>query len=117
MSAADHTVGLAHIAENTGPCVIAVGDREICECYADGEEQTPEDAANARRIVACWNACSQISTAELETIPNTGGMLGPRTDIAMIAKESARLRELLNEAAGECGANKALLHRIRQVLA
>lgn len=42
---------------------------------------------NARRIVACVNACAGITTDELESIPSTGGMLGPREDVARIARE------------------------------
>lgn len=40
-----------------------------------------------RRIVAMWNACSGIETAELEGIAASGGMLGPREDVARIAKQ------------------------------
>lgn len=47
--------------------------------------------ANARRIVACVNACAQITTDELESIPSNGGMLGPRDDVARIAKQRNEL--------------------------
>lgn len=70
----EHTNGAARIATETGPCVVAVGDRELCECYQDGEVQTPEDEANARRIVACWNACEGIDTSYLEEYADFGGL-------------------------------------------
>lgn len=50
--------------------MIGTTQRQIGECYEDGEVQTTEDEANARRIVACVNACADISTAELtRTMP------------------------------------------------
>lgn len=67
-----------------------------------------EQKANARRIVACVNACAQITTDELESIPPTGGMLGPRDDVARIAKQRD---ELLSALMGMCGAmQKAMPH-------
>ena len=65
----EHTKGKLRIDADVGPCVIvAVGGRGIGECYEDGETQTPEDEANARRLVACWNYCEAkgLSTNELE---------------------------------------------------
>lgn len=53
--------------------------------------QSEHDEANARRLVACWNACEDITTAELEEIATTGGMLGPREDVARIAKHRDEL--------------------------
>jgi len=62
---------------------------------------------NARRIVACVNACEGIATEELEDIANTGGMLGPREEISRIAKQrdglANALSELLNEIDGLMG--------------
>ena len=59
--------------------------------------QTPLEGqeANARRIVACVNACDGIWTDELEEISRTGGMLGPREDVARIAKQRDELLEAL----------------------
>ena len=54
-----------------------------------------EAEANARRLVACWNACEGIATDELEEIARTGGMLGPREDVAKIAEQRDELREAL----------------------
>lgn len=47
----------------------------------------PQAQADARRLAACWNACEGISTEELEHIASTGGMLGPREDVARIAAQ------------------------------
>lgn len=47
-----------------------------------------EAEANARRLVACWNACEGMETDELEEIARTGGMLGPREDVAKPAPPS-----------------------------
>ena len=54
-----------------------------------------EAEANARRLVACWNACEGIATDELEEIARTGGMLGPREDVAKIAEQRDKLRDVL----------------------
>lgn len=43
--------------------------------------------ANAKRIVACLNACVDIPNEELEEIAAEGGMLTPRQQIGDIAKE------------------------------
>ena len=48
-------------------------------------------AEGARRVLACVDACTQITTEELESIPSTGGMLGPRADVARIAKQRDEL--------------------------
>ena len=54
-----------------------------------------EAESNARRLVACWNACEGIETDELEEIARTGGMLGPREDVAKIAEQRDKLRDAL----------------------
>ena len=54
-----------------------------------------EAEANARRLVACWNACEGIATDELEDVARTGWMLGPREDVAKIAEQRDKLRDAL----------------------
>ena len=54
-----------------------------------------EAEANARRLVACWNACEGMATDVLEEIARTGGMLGPREDVAKIAEQRDKLRDAL----------------------
>lgn len=51
----------------------------------------------ARRLVACWNACQELPTDELEEIAKTGGMLGPREDIARIAAQRDVLLDSLEK--------------------
>lgn len=59
-----------------------------------------KEGVDARRLAACWNACAGISTDELEEIARTGGMLGPREDVARIAKQRDDLLEALKDALG-----------------
>ena len=54
-----------------------------------------EAEANARRLVACWNFCRDILTEELEEMTITGGVLGPRADVARIAEQRDALRDAL----------------------
>jgi hypothetical protein len=61
------------------------------------ESVTPK---NARRIVACVNACVGISNEELHEIADQGGMLTPRQQIA----ESAQQRHEILEALKRCQA-------------
>lgn len=86
MSAVKHTPGLiffkiskdltgdvgllaGRVEDGTGPVVIA-------ETFADirhaGENASEEAVANARRLVACWNACQQFDTEFLERISRPG---------------------------------------------
>ena len=67
------------------------GGHLICESANEG---------NAIRIVACFNACEGIGAEELVDIASTGGMLGPREDIARIAKQRNELAEALEKIAG-----------------
>lgn len=53
----------------------------------------------ARRLVACWNACQELPTDELEEIAKTGGMLGPREDVARIAAQRDALLYSLEKLA------------------
>lgn len=39
---------------------------------ATGGEQ---DAANARRLAACWNACEKVNTDDIETLAASGGLV------------------------------------------
>lgn len=56
------------------------------------------ELANARRIVACVNACAGITSEELEWIARSGGMLGPRADVERIAKQRDQLLAALKKA-------------------
>lgn len=72
---------------------VAIGDIE-------GHGHAPEESeVFARRLAACWNACDGIQTNELEHIANTGGMLGPREDVARIASQRDELLAELEKIA------------------
>lgn len=91
--------------------VRASSERKIALCWGlasnNATNYNPkyraECDANARRIVACVNACEGISADELEEIASTGGMLGPREDVARIAKQRDALLEALEELVAEFG--------------
>lgn len=55
----------------------------------------PHRLPEAKRLAACWNACNGITTNELEHIASTGGMLGPREDVARIASQRDELVDAL----------------------
>ena len=73
---------------NGSDCVDFYGGHLVCESVSE---------ANASRIVACFNACEGITTEELVDIAKTGGMLGPREDIARIARQRDELAESLKK--------------------
>jgi hypothetical protein len=69
----EHTKGRIRIIEPAGanPCWLATVDEQddggdlIC-CAPDGEVSIDRWPANARRLVAAWNACEGISTEAIE---------------------------------------------------
>lgn len=63
----EHTKGLLALFRN-GQSVGAADGTGVCEVWARYENGFPdgEGRANARRIVACWNACIGLSTDDLE---------------------------------------------------
>lgn len=63
------------VGEDNGlPCVDAYDETghliELCECWGEVVDkfETEQSRANARRIVACVNACAGIPTEELEAV-------------------------------------------------
>lgn len=70
---AQHTQGRLHVGEgNAGQRIIydqrgwAIADAKLFR----GRRREGEDIQNARRLVACWNACEGIPTEALEVSPN-----------------------------------------------
>lgn len=63
----EHTKGLLALFRN-GMSVGATDSTGVCEVWPRDESGFPdsEGKANARRIVACWNACHGLPTDELE---------------------------------------------------
>ena len=52
------------------------GNHPIASCNPQGLYHA--DEANARRLVACWNACDGLTTEHLENIDMLGGTLAGR---------------------------------------
>jgi len=111
---AKHTTGILQVSEPEDQydtwMVLCSAPHEVAHIasrFKDGWRSRSQEEANAHRIVACWNACQWISTEELVDIANTGGMLGPRDDIAQIAKQrdglANALRDLLSDVDGLMG--------------
>ena len=71
MNGEQHTQGRLHVDQNYTELVnIKCGDDWVAEATSHSTIQLNE--ANARRLVACWNACQGLSTELLEGI-TTGG--------------------------------------------
>lgn len=86
----------AHVASESE---FVICDRETGDTFCSvpvGKSQ--EDAhLRASRIVHGMNAIEGIDTNELAEIAATGGMLGPREDIARIAKQRNELLALVKK--------------------
>lgn len=70
---AQHTTGRAFL-DAYEPIIRGEDGERIATCYRlfDGDRtKTPEETgmANARRLVACWNACEGLDTDKLERMP------------------------------------------------
>lgn len=62
-----HTQGHLHVGGNGTIIYGADGWGVANATVFHGRTQPATSEANARRLVACWNACDGISTADLET--------------------------------------------------
>ena len=67
-------------------------------CGLAGANGEDESIANARRIVACVNACAGFSTETLELIASVGGMQHKMTATAAVASQRDELLSDLAEA-------------------
>ena len=93
-----NTKGRLSIKENGDANSYALLDESgnwLLSILHNGEKLTSVQRETMRRVAACWNACEGISTDELEEIASTGGMLGPREDVARIAKQRDELLEAM----------------------
>ena len=93
-----NTQGRLSIKENGDANSYALLDESgkwLLSVLHNGEKLTSVQRETMRRVAACWNACEGISTDELEEIASTGGMLGPREDVARIAKQRDELLEAM----------------------
>lgn len=75
-------------------------------CIFDSRQPGAIGEANARRLVACWNACLSVPTEELERVESAGIMkpgiliMSPEDfdalpELKRLLTENARLREAL----------------------
>ena len=80
--------------------IAAVGSDQFNGGYFTAEVMGPDKDANARRIVACVNACAGIPTEELERGPTNIVELMDKAwnEIAHLTKQRDKLVELLEDA-------------------
>ena len=81
-----------HIVSEANPNIA------ICFMAHDGTELNECGEANARRIVACVNACAGFSTETLELIASVGGMQHKMTATATVASQRGKLLAALDVA-------------------
>lgn len=61
------------------------GDRSVCEC----DSETPWE--DARRIIACVNACAGIATEKLEQIAGEASQADRMKTLSVAAMSAAKL--------------------------
>lgn len=122
MSAA-HTEGLLAVrdkwiipADHIGRKIGGHIDRDVdfityAHIIATVQSKYHDEAANARRLVACWNACDGLSIADLEVAPGYAAsiagfheqhdlLMEARAEVMRQDKELAAARALLQEVLG-----------------
>lgn len=101
-----HTKGMLHLA---GFRLYAGNTPVGCAHVPSPETATAEHLENARRLVACWNACAGISTEDLEITQDwaAAGIATAttlRAEIARLQAERDALRSVCAEAYQMAGA-------------
>lgn len=91
MGKVKHSEGIWSVGRKVGSAVYA-GDMPVAFCDSMSESPSGTDAANARRIVACVNACEGIATGDLVALGDTG-ILAKANQNADVVKGQ---RDLLN---------------------
>jgi hypothetical protein len=91
----EHTKGLLALFRN-GQSVGSADGTGVCEVWPRDENGFPdgEGRANARRIVACWNACHGLPTDELE---QKGLACAFGTQLLLLEQHRDTLLEALND--------------------
>jgi hypothetical protein len=89
---------------------LRVGEKYKTDIFADraghaiartvNPQADGEDEANARRLVACWNACDEVSTEFLELLANF-----PDNQVKAYENLEAQRNELLKELESIANAN------------
>ena len=88
----NHTPGrLAVTHNNWETSTIYSNGKEVARVHIDSEASDDDEQHrdNARRLVACWNACEGIPTDMLEAMP-----FGPAALVPMYARLEAQRDEL-----------------------
>ena len=96
---AQHTQGKLKVVSTYA--IPEIRDQEDHFVFAAGSA-SPQSFVNARRLVACWNACEGISTDLLENLTLTGDTIAARlklrdaTERELAAQRDELLRQIRN---------------------
>lgn len=64
----DHTPGRIQLAKEFDGHIMTMDGLAVADCCLDYSSlDHDQQVSNARRLVACWNACEGVSTEALET--------------------------------------------------
>lgn len=90
---AKHTPGLLHVDPKRSLRIATDQDESLA---STGTSDVLRDSweANARRLVACWNACEMVSTEDLEALTRPGDVSWTGT-IDRLVRERDELLEAL----------------------
>lgn len=90
---AKHTPGLLHVDPKRSLRIATDQDESLA---STGTSDVLRDSweANARRLVACWNACEMVSTEDLEALTRPGDVSWAGT-IDRLVRERDELLEAL----------------------
>lgn len=109
---AQHTQGRLHVGDGNNARRIIYDERGWAVADAKlfhARRQESEDIENARRLVACWNACEGVSTDDLEAMP-AAYMLAKLQMVIPLFQEARDAMTAITEA-------QRKLHGISQTLA
>lgn len=74
--------------------ICAIDSDQLNNGYFIAICEGPDKSENARRIVACVNACAEISTENIETMPSGGFMAVAETVVSLAAQRDQLLEAL-----------------------
>lgn len=103
MSTDKHTKGLLQVnSRDRSQICDTDGAGRGCAPVAVMQGMPAEKVDNARRMVACWNACDGLSTKVIENIVLTDGSIKPRLQ-ALVSSRDELLEILLELSKGFIG--------------
>lgn len=82
-------------------------NRAICFMSHDGTDENIECQANARRIVACVNACAGLPTADLERMSLDKAKVGRDVQYSNLMQQRDEYRDTIAQQAELLAAHKA----------